>query len=120
MGDFFLQHSLGFPVYTFDWTAGSLAGAMSVHLMNMEAGGETVLVTFAREGLEARAFNPVVDGKVVRFAVAGGGKMTDSATGSTWDALTGECLSGTMKGARLTERPDKVAYRRSRRVIKAD
>lgn len=78
--------------------------------MNMEAGGEAVLVTFARNGTESRAFTPLVDGRVAKFSPAGGGKMTDSATGSTWDALTGECLSGAMKGERLAGRPGKVSY----------
>ena len=90
-----------------------------MHLMNMEAGGETVLVTFAREGSEAQAFHPVVNGKISRFTLAGNGRMTDNATGSIWDAMTGECLSGPMKGARLTERPDKLAYRKSRKRVRA-
>lgn len=89
---------------------------MSVHLMNMEAGGEAVLVTFTRSGSEARRFNPVVDGRVVRFTPAGNGKMTDSATGSTWDALTGECLFGPKKGECLTGSPGLVAERKSRQV----
>lgn len=95
-------------------------GTMSVHLMNLEAGGEAVLVTFAREGSEAQAFHPVVNGKVSRFTWAGKGKMTDRETGSIWDAITGECLSGAMKGARLTERPEKITYRRGRKHLDAD
>jgi hypothetical protein len=73
---------------------------MSVHLINLKAGGEDVLVTFAREGAEAQAFRPVVKGRFSRFTLAGNGRMTDSATGSTWDAMTGECLSGSMRGIR--------------------
>jgi len=92
---------------------------MSVHLMNMETGGEAVLVTFAREGSEAQAFDPLVNGKVSRFTLAGNGRMTDSATGSTWDAMTGECLAGPMKGTCLAERHDKVAYRKSRKPLNA-
>ena len=87
--------------------------------MNMEAAGEAVLLTFARDGSEARAFDPLVNGELVRFTVVGNGTMTDSATGSTWDVITGECLWGAMKGARLTERPDKVNYRKSRRALSA-
>jgi len=92
---------------------------MSVHLMNMEADGESVLVTFAREGAEAHGFHPLVNGRVSRFTLAGNGRMCDRATGSIWDAMTGECLSGAMKGTRLTERPDKLAYRKSRKILMA-
>ena len=87
--------------------------------MNLEAGGEAVLLTFARDGSEAQAFDPLVNGKVARFTVAGNGRMTDNATGSTWDAVTGECLLGAMKGTRLAERHDKVAYRKSRKPLNA-
>jgi hypothetical protein len=92
---------------------------MSVHLMNMEAGGEAVLVTFARQGSEAQSFLPLVNGKMSRFTPARNGKMTDRATGSTWDAITGKCLSGAMKGARMTKRPDKLACRKSRKTLNA-
>ncbi len=77
---------------------------MSVHLMHMEAAGEAVLVTFDRVGQTSRSFRPVVDGRQVRFTSAGGGKMKDSATGSVWDATSGECESGEMKGKRLEVR----------------
>lgn len=92
-------------------------GTMSVHLMNMEAGGEAVLVTFARVGTSAQSFHPVVDGKVSRFTLAGNGRMTDSVTGSIWDAVTGECLSGPMKGASLSVRSTGMTRRDSRRML---
>ena len=53
---------------------------MSVHLMNLEAGGETILVTFARHGSEAQAFLPMVNGAVSRFTPAGRGNRGASAT----------------------------------------
>ena len=87
--------------------------------MNMEAGGETILVTFAREGSAAQAFHPLVNGEVARFTPAGNGRMTDNATGSTWDAITGECLDGAMKGARLSARSSKMSYRKSRKPLGA-
>ena len=116
---FLCQRLAGMRVHRDDGTARRPTGTMSVHLMNMEAGGEAVLVTFARDGSEARVFDPLVDGELLRFTVAGNGKMTDSATGSNWDVITGECLWGAMKGACLTERPDKMAYPKPRKALTA-
>ena len=82
--------------------------------MNTEAAGEAVLVTFARNGSRARAFDRNVNGRPARFTATGNGRMTDSATGSTWDVITGECLWGPMKGSCLTERPDQVPRCRQR------
>ena len=87
---------------------------MSVHLMNMEADGEAILVTFVRNGSVARAFDPCVNGQPARFTATGAGRMTDSATGSTWDAITGECLWGAMKGRCLTARSGQAPYCRPR------
>ena len=85
--------------------------------MNREADGEAVLLTFVRDGSDARAFDPCVNGEPARFTAVGNGRMTDSATGSTWDAITGECILGAMKGACLNERPDKVPYRTPRKIL---
>ncbi len=88
---------------------------MSVYLMHMEAAGEAVLVTFDRAGRTSRSFSPVVDGRLVRFSPVEGGKMKDSATGSLWNASTGECVSGEMKGKRLAPRTDGTSMVHSRR-----
>lgn len=88
---------------------------MSVHLMHMEAAGEAVLVAFDRAGATSRSYSPVVDGRVVRFSNAGGGKMKDSATGSIWDVGTGECERGELKGKRLAVRPGGRTMVRSHR-----
>jgi hypothetical protein len=115
----FCQRLAGMRVHRVDGNARRPTRTMSVHLMNMEAGGEAVLVTFAWDGSEARVFDPLVNGGLLRFTVAGNGKMTDSATGSNWDVITGECLWGAMKGARLIERLDKVASRNPRKALTA-
>ena len=83
--------------------------------MHMEAAGEAVLVAFDRAGATSRSYSPVVDGRVVRFVMAGGGKMKDSATGSIWDVCTGECERGELKGKRLETRPGGRTMVRSRR-----
>ncbi len=72
--------------------------------MHVEAAGEAVLVTFDRIGQTSRSFRPFVDGLQIRFTSAGGGKMKDNATGSVWDASSGECESGELKGKRLETR----------------
>ena len=87
--------------------------------MNMEADGEAVLLTFVRDGSDARAFDPCVNGGTARFTAVGNGRMTDSATGSTWDAITGECLWGAMKGRCLTVRSGQVPCCRERAPLSA-
>ena len=77
--------------------------------------GEAVLVMMDRAGKTSRSFSPMVDGRLVRFASAGNGKMKDNATGSLWNVLTGECEQGAMKGKRLEVRTDGRTMVRSRR-----
>lgn len=83
--------------------------------MHMEAAGEAVLVTFDRAGRTSRSFSPLVDGRLVRFVPAGGGKMKDSASGSVWNIVTGECESGPLRGKRLTPRTGETMVVCSRR-----
>lgn len=88
---------------------------MNLHLMHLEAAGEAVLVAIDRAGQTSRSFSPLVDGQLVRFTALGDVKMTDNATGSVWNAMTGECESGPMKGKRLEVRADGRTIVRPRR-----
>lgn len=88
---------------------------MNVHLMHMKAAGEVVLVAIDRAGGTSRSFSPLVDGSPVRFTSLGADKMTDDATGSVWNAMTGECESGDLQGRRLEVRADGRTMRRPRR-----
>ena len=51
--------------------------------------------------------------KVIRFEAAAEGKMKDTGTSSTWDAVTGECVAGSLKGEKLKLRPGTISYRKA-------
>lgn len=95
----------------------SIEKLMSVHLLNLDAAGESLLVTFGREGQRAQAFDRKLGEKVIRFEAAAEGKMKDTGTSSTWDAVTGECLVGTLKGKKLKLRPGTISYRKAWRAF---
>ena len=86
---------------------------MSVHVMNLDAAGEAVVVTFAPEGQRAQAFDRKLGEKIFKFETAGNGRMTDRTTSSTWDAVTGECVAGKLKGKKLMLRPGTISYRQA-------
>jgi hypothetical protein len=71
--------------------------------------GEPVLVVFHAATRTATAFDPRHNGKILDFgkpkATDTNVLLTDSQTGSTWSGLTGECLAGPAKGARLRQLP---------------
>ncbi|NNC90527.1 MAG: DUF3179 domain-containing protein [Akkermansiaceae bacterium] len=100
-----------------DGPAVSIEKLMSVHVMNLQAGGNPILVTFADAGNRAQAFDPSLDGEVARFETAGQGRMKDTRTGSLWDAVTGVCLHGVHKGKKLAPRPGTISYRKAWRAF---
>lgn len=99
-----------------DGPAVSLPKLMNVHVLNLEALGEPVVVTFADAGKRAQAFDPRVEGKRLRFEPAAAGRMM-AADGSVWDAVTGECLAGELKGRNLRPRAGLISCRRAWRVF---
>ena len=80
-------------------------------LVQFEAAGKKMLVTYAKHGSRAQAFERILDGKEIQFAVAEGERMKDRATSSTWDVVTGECLKGKLQGKKLTILPGTISYR---------
>ena len=97
--------------------AGRLSPAVAIKklmrapVVNLDAAGQSVLVTFSPEGQRAQAFDREHDGKTLRFESDGAEGMRDLGTGSTWDAVTGKCVKGQLKGRKLTLRPGTISYR---------
>ncbi len=79
------------------------------HVANVELDGKPYLVTFCERCTGAAAFDPVVDGKRLRFRVGGWQKGTallvDDETGSYWDVFEGEAFQGPLSGRSLREHP---------------
>ncbi len=60
------------------------------------------IVVFLSEDLAtARVLDRSIDEKTFTFAVADGDRLKDTETGSIWNPMTGEAVSGPLKGKRL-------------------
>lgn len=74
------------------------------HLAEVDV-GRPLLLTFCTVCSSGSLFDPVLDGRLLHFAVAGVYRgtmlMRDTETGSEWDHMTGEALSGPLQGQRL-------------------
>ncbi len=70
----------------------------------------TLVVAHEKEGGSVKAFDAKVDGKTLTFSASGERRMTDSSTSSEWDVVTGEALSGPLKGKSLKEIPGTVSF----------
>jgi hypothetical protein len=79
------------------------------HVANVELDGEPYVVTFCERCTGAAAFDPVVDGRRLRFRIGGWHKGTallvDDETGSYWDVFEGEAFQGVLAGRSLREHP---------------
>ncbi len=63
--------------------------------------GHPILAFLSEDLATTRVLDRSVDGKTFTFSTAEGDRLQDSETGSIWDPMTGEALSGPMKGKRL-------------------
>lgn len=101
-------------------------------LLNDELGGEPILVAHERISATAVVFSRVVEGQTLTFSGDSKNPMrpepdpdevdirrrinyepwflTDSQTKSRWRAISGECVSGELKGKRLTMLPGQTGF----------
>jgi hypothetical protein len=84
----------------------SLKPAAHHHIIHDELGGMPILVTFCPLTYTAMIFDRTLDGEVLEFDVEGGlidnnMIMIDRETESKWVQITGEAISGKMKGKKL-------------------
>lgn len=98
----------------------TLPKLMKSPVVGMSSDGVALLVTYELESKRCQAFDPTVDGKVLAFTADGKGGMRDEGSGSTWDLVTGVCLSGKWKGRTLVGRPGFISYRRAWEVFHPD
>ena len=72
-------------------------------VVNDDIGSTPVVVTFSPESGSGVVFNRQLDGETLTFSDAPGNQMTDDATNSRWDTLTGVALDGPREGQQLEQ-----------------
>ncbi len=70
-------------------------------VVNDELEDHPIVVFLSDDFATSRILDRSVDGKTLTFSLAEQDRLTDAETGSVWDPITGEALSGPMKGKRL-------------------
>ncbi len=81
--------------------------------VNDSLAGVPVLVAFDAQSENGAAFDRRLDGRVLSFAVAGEGDrllLRDQQTGSRWNGLAGQAVSGPMEGQQLRRLPATYAF----------
>ena len=87
---------------------------LTVHeIVNDEVAGRPAVITFCPLCNSAVAFDPTVDGKVLRFGTSGLLRfsdlvMWDSTTESFWQQITGEAIVGDLAGTTLEFLPTSI------------
>ena len=78
---------------------------------HFEAEDTRLLATFDSDGAATHLFEPTVDGKPLDFEAVNKLIMKDRQTGSRWELLNGQCISGKLKGKMLTQRVGIMSFR---------
>lgn len=81
-------------------------------VINDAFAGRKLLVTFEASGSAPYLYDRRVGGTALTFQFRRG-RILDAKTGSLWDAETGRCVAGTMKGQQLTPLAGIISYRRA-------
>jgi hypothetical protein len=102
--------------YVLGISAGQHARAWRLDLLaahpayNDQWQGRPVLVAFDPPSRSARLFERTLAGQVLTFQNRDG-TLSDESTGSTWDPITGQALSGPLAGSTLTPLPAALSFR---------
>lgn len=79
----------------------------------LPAGESNLVVTYLEDGGSVQAFDSKVDGKQLAFRSEGDQNMKDGETGSQWDRISGEAVSGPMKGKKLKPVTGTISFRKA-------
>ncbi len=81
------------------------------HQVQDTVGGEPVMVTYCTVCRTGRVFSPVVNGKKENFRLVGmdhfNAMFEDKTTKSWWRQVSGEAITGSLKGQQLNEIPSQ-------------
>jgi hypothetical protein len=90
-------------------------------LAHAAVAGRSLLIVYIERAATAVAFSRAIGGRTLTFhrlvADGAGWRMQDRETGSRWNAVTGEALSGPLEGSGLTPVPATQAFLASWRVL---
>ncbi len=70
-------------------------------MINDALEGHPIVVFLSEDLATARILDRSIGKRSLTFALTQGDLLSDDETGSVWDPMTGEALSGPMKGKRL-------------------
>ncbi len=87
----------------------SFATLVKQAVLNVDAGELPLVISFDRASTSARIFVRELDGAVLKFQLDGN-SLSDIQTGSHWNRVTGEAISGSSKGKRLKSHVGIVSY----------
>ena len=87
----------------------SFATLIKQSVLNVDAGDLPLVISFDRSSTSARIFARELDGAVLKFQLDGK-SLSDVQTGSHWNRVTGEAISGPSKGKHLTLHVGIVSY----------
>jgi len=81
------------------------------HQVRDTVGGEPIMVTYCTVCRTGRVYNPMVDGQPENFRLVGmdhfNAMFEDSRTKSWWRQVSGEAITGSLKGKQLEEIPSE-------------
>ncbi len=77
------------------------------HHLQDTVGGKSILVTYCTVCRSGRVFEPIVNGKLEKFRLVGmdhfNAMLEDATTKSWWRQVSGEAITGKLKGQKLPE-----------------
>lgn len=82
-------------------------------LINLTTSEFPVLVVYDKASTAARIYMRELNGKTLSFETVNAESMRDKETNSTWSRMTGEAISGPMKGKSLTHYPGIPSFKRA-------
>ena len=95
----------------------SLATLGESPLLNVDAGGLPLLLTFAPESTSALLFRRTLGEQVLTFSLSEDGTLRDEPTGSTWDRRRGVATAGPLEGKQLEPHVGILSYARTWRTF---
>ena len=78
-------------------------------LLNVDAGGLPLLISFDAQSTSVRIFSRRIDDMVLTFTT-NGPTIRDEQTSSTWDRMSGVAIDGLLKGKSLSAHVGVVSY----------
>ncbi len=93
----------GFSLRDHDFAI-AMTDLQQVKVHQFEAAGVPLLATYTSGATGIQLFEPNLKRRQLTFKAVDNGQMKDAETNSIWSRLSGECLSGELKGNRLRPR----------------